>query len=220
MVPDIPLFLGSWADGYQLTHSLVGIAVVDPILTMLVLLVWFSLFRDAVVDMAPAAIRSRLAERVRLGGREWLLVPVAGCVGAATHLFWDSFTHPRRWGPRHIEWLRADHLGLVGLRWAQYSSGVVGLVIVTWAVVHYLRTIDPPSDVDVRRPPVFPPTVLPGLLACSGLVGVVSAIRTIPDGFHPMAFFFVVNGLVALVLAGGVACVVWHAKRRSSPTRA
>ena len=199
MVPDIPLFLG-WVDGYDVTHSLVGITVVDVALTVAVLLVWFSFVRDAVVDMAPASIRSRLAERARLTGRQWLLVPVAGCIGAASHLLWDSFTHPGRWGPRHIDWLWTEHAGLVGLRWAQYISGVVGLAVVTWAVVDHLRSLDPVPD--ARRPPVLPSAVLPAVVALAGLVGLVSAIRSVPQGFHPMAFNGVVDGLITLVAVG------------------
>jgi hypothetical protein len=41
-------------------------------------------------------------------------------VAPATHVFWDAFTHPGRWGPVHIEWLRTEHSGLLGLMWLQY----------------------------------------------------------------------------------------------------
>lgn len=210
MVPDIPLFLW-WTRGYEVTHSPVGIVTVDVVLTVGALLLWFSLARDAVVDMAPAPIRSRLAERARLSSREWLLVPIAGAVGAATHLLWDSFTHPGRWGPNHIEWLRTEHEGLVGLKWIQYGSGVVGLAIVIGAVVSHLRSLEPLPD--GRRPRVLPPAVLPGVVAVSGLVGLLSAVRSVPDGFHAMAFNGVVDSLIALVIIGAVTCVAWHAVR-------
>lgn len=210
MVPDIPLFLW-WVRGYDVTHSLVGVAVVDPVLTVGVLLVWFTLVRDAVVDMAPAPIRARLAARARLSGRQWLLVPIGGCVGAATHLLWDSFTHPGRWGPRHIEWLRTEHGGLEGLKWVQYASGVVGLAIVLWVVVGYLRSLDPLPE--TRRAPVLPAAVLPSVIAVSLLVGLVSTVRSVPQGFHAMAFNGVVDSLIAVVVVGAATCLVWHAWR-------
>ena len=38
MVPDVPLFLG-WTRGYEVTHRLLGVVTVDPILATLALVV-------------------------------------------------------------------------------------------------------------------------------------------------------------------------------------
>ncbi|WP_246383246.1 DUF4184 family protein [Nocardioides stalactiti] len=212
MVPDIPLFLG-WVHGYDVTHSLLGILVVDVVLTIGVVALWTVLLRDAVVDLAPAGVRERLAERGRLTARQWLLVPLAGSIGAATHFAWDSFTHPGRWGPEHIAWLRADHAGLPGLKWAQYASGVLGLAVVTWAAVRHLRSLAPARD--PRVPRVLPREVLPAVLLAAAAVGLVSAARSIPQGFHAMAFNGVVDSLIAVTVLGVGACLVWQAVRQS-----
>jgi hypothetical protein len=210
MVPDIPLFVW-WFAGYDATHSLIGIVLIDPVVVVAVLLGWFLLVRDAVVDMAPASVRVRLAERARLTLRQWLLVPVGGCVGAATHLLWDSFTHPGRWGPQHIEWLRVEHAGLEGLRWAQYVSGVVGLTIVVWAIVAHLRSLPPLTE--PRRARALPAPVLPAVVLASLAVGLVSTILSVPEGFHVMAFNGVVDSLKAVVLLGAATCLVWQVVR-------
>ncbi|WP_246372404.1 DUF4184 family protein [Nocardioides pelophilus] len=217
MVPDIPLFLG-WVRGYEVTHSVVGVLVVDVVLATGVVLLWFHLVRDALVDLAPEQVRSRLPATIRPTRRERLLVPVAGSVGAATHLLWDSFTHPGRWGPRHIEWLRTEHEGLLGLKWIQYSSGVIGLVIVGWAVVTYLRSRDPiPDD---RGPSVLPAVVLPAVVTVAGLVGAITAAIKAPSGFHAMAFHGVINSLITVTMTGGVACLAWQvARHRRAATR-
>lgn len=211
MVPDIPLFM-SWTRGYEVTHSLLGILVVDVVLTCGAVLLWVFLARDALVDMAPSSVRSRLPVRARPTQREWLLTPIAGSVGAATHFLWDSFTHPGRWGPRHIAWLRTDHAGLEGLKWAQYVSGVLGLAVVTWVIVRYLRSLDPVwAD---REPSVLPPAVLPVVVATSALIGLIAAVVQVPDGFHMMAFEGVVSSLIAVTGLGTLACVVWQSARR------
>jgi hypothetical protein len=210
MVPDIPLFLW-WVRGYDVTHSLVGVLSVDVVLAMGVVLLWFLLVRDAVVDMAPPSVRERLPARARPTMREWLLAPVAACVGAATHVLWDSFTHPGHWGPRHIEWLRTEHAGLLGLKWTQYSSGVVGLAVVAWVVVQYLRSLDPLPD--PRAPAVLPSFVLPLVVAASVLVGLVSAAIEAPRGFHSMAFNGVVDSLITVVVLGVLACGAWQVAR-------
>ncbi|RHW25668.1 DUF4184 family protein [Nocardioides immobilis] len=166
--------------------------------------------------MAPAQIRARLAPRSRPSRRDWLLTPVAAAVGAATHVLWDSFTHPGRWGPRHIEWLRADHGALPGLKWVQYASGVVGLTIVVWAAVRHLRSLE--TVPGARPPAVLPPTVLPAVVTIAVLVGLVSVARSVPDGFHAMAFNGVVDSLVAATALSALACAAWHlARRRRTP---
>ena len=207
MVPDIPLFMG-WDQGYEVTHSLIGVMTVDIALTLGVLLVWVTAVRDAVVDMAPEPVRLRLPERARLTGREWLLAPLAAVVGVTTHVFWDAFTHSGRWGSRHVMWLSTEHAGLLGMRWLQYVSGVLGMAVVGWVAVHHLRSL--PRAPDPRRPSVLPAFVMRAVVALSGLAGLVSAVLALPNGLHAMAFFGVVNSVIALVLWGLIACAAWQ----------
>ena len=96
--------------------------------------------RDALVDLAPDAVRVRLAGRHRLSRRQWLLAPAAAVLGSVTHLAWDAFTHPGRWGVAHVAWLRADLGPLPAFRWAQYASGVIDLAVVLCAVIADLRS--------------------------------------------------------------------------------
>ena len=59
---------------------------------------------------------------------------VSAALGALSHVGWDLFTHNDRWGPRHIGWLRAEAVSLLGhsLTWAkvlQYASHTLGSVV-------------------------------------------------------------------------------------------
>lgn len=216
MVPDIPVFV-SWPWGYQLSHSLLGIVTFDLVVATLATALWYFAVRDAVVDMAPTGVRSRLRPSLRPTRHEWLLVPVAGAVGAATHVFWDSFTHVHRWGPQHIDWLADQHGPLLGLKWAQYTSGAVGLTVVTWVAIRFLQSLDPLSD--ERRAPVLPAVVLPAVISLSVLVGLVAAARHSAYGFIDMAFDGVVHSLIALTVLGALACLGWHAAHRASVVR-
>lgn len=211
MTPDAPLYAG-WTRAYEITHSVVGVLTVDVVATTLVVGVWFAFVRDALVDLAPPAIRSRLAPRARLTARQWRLTPRAAVIGASTHVVWDAFTHPGRWGPRHLPWLRADHLGLAGMTWAQYVSGVLGLLVVGWAVVAHLRSL-PPTD--ARLPaPALTPAALIAALAAAALAGLVSALLEVSSGLHSMAYHGVVNSLIVLVLGLVCVCMAWHLSGR------
>ena len=211
MVPDIPLFMG-WHAGYEVTHSLVGVLVLDVGLTVGVLVVWFLAVRDAVVDLAPESARLRLPVRARLTVRQWVLTPLGACIGAATHVLWDEFTHPGRWGSRHVAWLSAEHAGLPGLRWLQYASGLLGLVVVLWAAARHLESLVPVAT--ARPPAVLPGFVLPGVLALAALAGLISAGSETSSGLHAMAFVGVVNSLIAVVALGALACAAWQLARR------
>lgn len=210
MVPDIPLLM-RWPRGYAFTHSLVGVFSADALVALLMLVVWFAGVRDALVDMSPSAVRTRLAGRVRPTRRQWSLAPLAACLGALTHVGWDAFTHPNRWGARHIAWLRTEHAGLYGFHWAQYGSGVVGFAIVLWASVRYLNRL-PVLDGD-RRPRVLSARFLAGAIVAAGVAGLVTAAYRAPAGWHAMAFAGLVNALVMLAVGIVAVCVAWRLRR-------
>ena len=210
MVPDVPLFVGS-STGYSATHRWTGVVTIDLLLTVGVVAVWFVVMRDALVDLAPDPVRLRLPARARLDRRQLLLLPVAAVVGSATHVLWDAFTHPGRWGVRQVAWLQDDHDGLAGHEWAQYVSGVVGLAIVAAAVVAHLRRAGLP-DVDrpVRR---LPAATLPVVVGLAAAAGVFSALRTAPAVLDLMAFNGVVDSLIVLTAGLVVVALVWNARR-------
>lgn len=208
MVPDVPLFAGKHA-AYGVTHSPLGIALYAPLATTVVVLVWFTVVRDALVGLAATPVRRRLAPHVALAPRAWAWVPVAGAVGALTHVAWDSFTHPGRWGWEAIPWLAAQQGPLPGGKWLQYGSGVVGMAVVAGAAVLWLRS---------RPTRAVPPRVtgvplLELAVGAAALVALVTAVLRVPQGLHAVAFDGVVHGLVALVAALLLAAGAWHVLR-------
>ena len=211
MVPDVALYLGS-RRGYDLAHSALGVVTVDVVGALVVVAVWFTVLRDPLVDLAPVAVRDRLAPSARLTRRQWQLAPVGALVGAISHVAWDSFTHDDRWGSDHVGWLRHNHLGLAGLKWAQYASGVLGLLVVGWFAIAYLRSL-PPRD--VHRPSrVMTPVAAAAVVVLAGATGLTSAVVKAPDGLHAMAFHGVVNTIIVCVVGGVLVCLAWQGLRR------
>lgn len=210
MVPDLPLFLRS-SGGYEATHRVVGVVTLDVVLTAVVVAVWFLVVRDAVVDLAPDAMRRRLSTSARLDRRQIVLAPVAAVVGAATHVVWDSFTHPDRWGVRHVRWLQAEHAGLAGATWAQHVSGVVGLAILVLAAIAFLRAASP-TELD-RPPPRLPAASLPLVVGVAGAAGLLAAARHTSAGLGTMAFYGVIVSVVVLVVGLVALGVAWNARR-------
>lgn len=212
MVPDVPLFL-RWLRGYELSHTLLGVATVDAALALVAVGLWFAVVRDALVDLAPDPIRSRLTAHVTLTPREWILVVPAAWLGALTHVAWDGFTHPGRWGVERFAWLRVDHGPLPGYKWAQYVSGALGLAIVCVAVVGHLRSR--PSVVRPTPRPAWADRVLLVVTVAVATTAVVTAAMNASSGLHAVAFNSVVNAIIAALASVAVLCVVWCAARAS-----
>jgi hypothetical protein len=178
VAPDLPFYLPfglPWP-----THTAGAVVTTDVAIGLAAWALWHGLLAEPAVRAAPAALRGRLAgvpvglrARVSSVARvAWTLLALA--VGAGTHVLWDEFTHPRRWGPETFPVLAEQWGDLPGYRWLQYGTSVLGgLVLLGWVLRWWLRT---PSHGPVRRGRAWPWLVL-------GTVGtVVGTAAALPAG--------------------------------------
>jgi hypothetical protein len=124
-------------------HSPVGLVVFCVPVTLLVFWGWRALVRPAIAPLLPVGLRAALVAPEP--GRRTDVVPlaiVAALLGAASHVFWDGFTHGTGWGVELIPFL-ARSSARFQLQWftvAQYASSVVGvLVILLWIALTLRR---------------------------------------------------------------------------------
>ena len=136
VAPDAPVYLPVGVS-YETTHSARGVAV-DAVIGLILLGLWFTLLRDAVVDLTPY-LRRRVPAEARLGRRAWLLAPLAAAVGAGTHVLWDSATHDWGFLVHELAFLREQYGPVPVYRWLQHVSTVVGSVVVAAYGVTLLR---------------------------------------------------------------------------------
>ena len=207
MVPDLPYFVPG-LPGRSTTHDALGILVADVPIGLLVLAVWHLLLVPPLLALVPV---SRGAGPPQPASRRVLLVVVGLALGAATHVLWDSFTHPGGWGVERVRLLE-DPLGpLAGYRWAQYASSALGLaVVLAWCVREWRRQ---PAEVQS----------LPVQARLLGVVTVVTVVAAVlgatlgalaqHDGPRSAGFGAVTAGGSAagatLLLAAGA----WHVRR-------
>ncbi|MGY1843456.1 DUF4184 family protein [Modestobacter sp. SYSU DS0875] len=150
IAPDLPYY-APVHPGFA-THTALAVVSVDLALGALLWALWHGVLAAPALTAAPAGLRGRLADvspglwrRLRTPGQAALVV-AALLVGAATHVLWDEFTHPGRWGAEHLAVLRDTWAGLPGHRWAQEGSGLAGLVVLlAWLVVWWRRTAPAPA---------------------------------------------------------------------------
>lgn len=212
MTPDLPVFVQDWGF-YHFTHGLIGIVTFDLAVALATLLVWDRIVRDALVDLSPDAVRLRLPARRRLSWRAWALAAPAAVLGSLSHVVWDAFTHPGRWGQHHVTWLAEEHGPLLGLQWAQHVSGIAGMTV----LLVYAGAQLPGQRSAPDRPRRLPAITLPLLLGCAAASALVAGLSRRAQGIEVLAFHGAVGGIVGgavALLVGGLAWRLAGLRRR------
>ncbi len=213
--PDLPYYLPvrlGWP-----THSLVGVLTVDVLLGALAYALWHGVLCAPALAASPAGLRARVEGRAVVGlrrrlrtAREAGLVLAALAVGAATHVAWDAFTHPGRWGSDVVPALAATWGPAPGHQWMQHASSALGAaLLLAWAVRWWRRT--PPRRVPAGTALVW---AWPALLLVGTATGLAAALAAPPE--RGLGFVGATRGgaaAAALALALAVAWHAWHARR-------
>lgn len=208
MVPDLPYYVPSPVSG-SVTHTAAG-TWFDLLVGLIAFVWWQAALAPVARSIAPVGVRARLEKertlRSFLSPRQGILVLASLVVGTVTHIVWDEFTHPGRWGARHIHWLATSHSGLGGYEWAQYASGVLGIAILVLGARRWWAATTPT--------PVTTPTLRHARwLWCAvagaagiGMIAGFAIAHARGAAFHPAVFAAARGGgggglLVALVAA-------------------
>jgi len=155
MAPDFPYVVGS-IRYRSLGHDFPGVLLFTLPMSFVVL--WFFHFaiKRPVAGLLPTTVQQRLSGQLgefRFGGiARFSAIAFSIVLGIATHLVWDSLTHPYTWPGRHWAWLRFG-IELPGAGWTplfmilQYGSTFIGLCALgIWILLWYHNTA-PVKDV-------------------------------------------------------------------------
>ncbi|QHC65361.1 DUF4184 family protein [Rathayibacter sp. VKM Ac-2759] len=211
MAPDVGLYLPvRWAR--ESTHSLLGVVTVDLLLGAVCLVLWNLLLAPAWRDLAPWIVRVRLRPRPPRprGARAWtaaLLLTAAGLViGSASHVLWDGFTHVGGPFVAAMPFLEQRIGPFPGYKWAQYASGVLGLLgLCIGAAVWYVARKPHLIETDARGPARLAAwtTVLAAAVVPAGIVLAGTGL----DPFEEEYRSYVVDAAI-LVITWSVLAVV------------
>lgn len=134
-------------------HTPLGALVLTLPVALTVLWMFHSIVKQPAAMLLPEVVRRRLpdtSQKFHLGGpARFLLITASILVGIASHLLWDSFTHPNTWLYRRWSILGQPFaLPIAGemplYKILQHSSTILGMGIVfAWLVIWYRTT--PPA---------------------------------------------------------------------------
>ncbi|MBV8036096.1 DUF4184 family protein [Roseateles sp.] len=201
MAPDLGYYVGLHGLAATFCHTPRGVVTVCLPLSLLVLALLLR-FSAPLTILLPEPHRAMAREQLQPSRRAaWASLAAAVLsilIGAASHVFWDSFTHSGRWG---IEWLHAlnrpafaaveRQVHVAGL--LQHLSSVVGvaaLVAVYRRALRARRRVEPPPRDALRI------RVLQAGLAGALFVGVLSAWAFTPATEPAYASHLLVHAVV------------------------
>ncbi|MES2169421.1 MAG: DUF4184 family protein [Actinomycetota bacterium] len=223
MVPDLPYFVPIGIPR-EYTHSLIGGLTADLPMGLIAFGVWVFVLRSPLVDFAPRWVhdRFRIAPRRRLWWAFVVLLIAALLIGIATHLLWDSFTHPDGFVVLRVAALRAQLGPFAVSRWLQYLSSVFGLVVVAIWAVRWVRRTTPAEAPYQRTGGVLRIIAWAAALGVLAVAGGAIWLRGIIAG--TMAFDRVLvydTAVYSIALVGVVAllfCLMWYLLPRRDQT--
>ncbi|MCU7825712.1 DUF4184 family protein [Kitasatospora sp. DSM 101779] len=201
MAPDVPFFADSLLPGVYrygaITHRWWAVPTVDAGLAAGMVAAWHGLLREPLTGLWPVPAEGPLP-RGAAGAGAFVL---SAAVGAASHVLWDSFTHPGRAGVRAFPVLgRPVAAGLPLCTVLQYGTSLLGLAVLRARVR--------------REPPVREPGRAAVGLVAAAAVGAVHRLARRQRSVVPEFCF----GAGAGLAVGATAYAVLSAVRARVPS--
>lgn len=195
-----------------LTHKLTSALWLDPLLALLLLVVFHVVLRRPLVALAPPTVAARLPSAVR---PPVLWTVVSAVAGALTHVIWDSFTHGDGYFVRQFP--SVFHAQVTGAwdvnRVVQYASTLVGcLALAVWLYRWYRRAA--PQQASVQLSPWMRYFVYGSAAALAAVGAVVEFARA----DHTFGGETVVRSVLTGLVSGGLVVLIvyvalWHLQR-------
>jgi hypothetical protein len=232
MAPDFPYVVGS-ITYRSLGHNFPGVLLFTLPASFYVL--WFFHFaiKRPVAGLLPIAIQQRLTGQIgefKFGVNRILAITFSIILGIATHLVWDSLTHPYTWPGRHWAWLRFwIELPVAG--WTplfmilQYASTFIGLFALgVWTLLWYQNTA-PVKNIASQpqlRSRVWLAIIMFAIAFAAGLLRAWLLIGMVPRNIHHWDWFMLQFGVTAIAVAFWELlfyCLIMTMFRRNSGNR-
>jgi len=124
------------------SHTWSGMFWFDLPLGLVLLIIYNRLIRNKVIDRLPRYFNQRLSEfkneRPVSLGANFIVVVTCLLIGVASHIFWDSFTHPMGYFVKHSHLLShkiiIKHFPIPVYSILQQLSSIAGALIIIYAI--------------------------------------------------------------------------------------
>lgn len=153
LTPDFEYFIRMKVQS-NYSHTFSGLFWFDIPLALLLTFIFHNFVRESLIDNLPTILKSRFSLFNQFNWNKhfknnWLAVMISILIGAASHLFWDSFTHIHGYFVETIPMLvnKVDILGnqIPIFKILQHLSTLLGVIVISFAMFKL------PADKNVTR---------------------------------------------------------------------
>ncbi|MBS1521441.1 MAG: DUF4184 family protein [Bacteroidetes bacterium] len=124
------------------SHTWVGLFWFDLPIGLLLLIIYNRSIKNKLIDRLPQYFNQRLTgfkdERPKYLGANLIVVVICLWIGASSHIFWDSFTHPTGYFVKHSHLLShkivIKHFPIPFYNILQQLSSIVGALIIIYTI--------------------------------------------------------------------------------------
>jgi Domain of unknown function (DUF4184) len=216
--PDLQYFI-LISDEDRGWHRLPDVLLLALPCALVALWMFESFCKRSAIALLPSSIERRLKGKtdslVFLGWRQFASIVFWICVGIATHLSWDQFTHSYsdlalRWDAlRMVVPLPLGH-SIQFAHLLQHVSTVGGIaVLAAWFTAWYRRTV-PAAKGDDQFSPRLKITLLVGMASVAALLGYPVAVLRLARPVHPTKqLHLVVTAFEAMTLVFGLELLIF-----------
>jgi hypothetical protein len=225
MAPDFPYFI-LLPNSTGFGHTLKGLFLFDLPVGLAVLWMFHALWKRPLLSLAPHSLRTRICVDRRFEFRpvpRFAWIGLSLLLGAATHIVWDAFTHRQGFIVDDMPALQMStpfaHQPIYNL--LQLASSVVGLVLLGWAYVRWLRRSGScTGHVETPLPTRTRSTII-------GLAGTAALGFGLCFGYYFALLYpsrwlaaFVVRSIIGTMAAGFLSVLIfslwWHLRQWSA----
>jgi len=142
MTPDFEYFIRMKVSSIY-SHSWTGLFWFDLPLGLLIMLIYVFVIKDKLIAHLPKWLNRRFTgfgeKKYTPGFSSIVIISISILIGVASHILWDSFTHPSGYFVTHHRLLRHKiqvlhfHLELYNI--LQHLSTIIGALIIVYAII-------------------------------------------------------------------------------------
>jgi Domain of unknown function (DUF4184) len=136
MAPDFEFFFRMRTQS-EISHTFLGLLLIDLPLAIIVIFLFHGIIKKPFLANSPAFIQCRLVELNHSNWFEYFkknsaIVIFSFFLGAFSHFLLDSISHWDGYVVQRVSFLNEVFFSFPLYDWIQYSTSVVGLIIIVW----------------------------------------------------------------------------------------
>lgn len=212
LTPDFEYFIRMKVES-NYSHTISGLFWFDLPLGILLAFLFHNVVRNCLYDNLPIILKSRLSifkefNWTKYFKDNWIIVIVSTIIGAASHIFWDGFTHHNGYFVGIIPELK-NSINIYSkeifiFKILQHTSSLIGAIIITYSLFKLPKSKLSKTNIEIKY------WIMLTILALT-----VMTIKFISSESTKQIGNFIVSSICAIIIALIITPLFWKKSNAS-----